>query len=53
MNLIIAIISFVLCGSYFKESWKRKGKMFNVVIAVLWMICGIIFSVNFIFDLIL
>lgn len=51
MNLIIAIISYILCGIYFKTAWKPKSDPVNIIVAVLWMICGIIFTVNFLGDI--
>lgn len=51
MNLIVAIISYILCGCYFKELWKRNRNMVNIIAAILWMICGIIFTINFLADI--
>lgn len=47
MNLIIAIISYVLCGFYIKYAKESNNKIVNIIVAVLWMISGIIFTLNF------
>lgn len=53
MNLIISIISYVLCFSYFKTSCKKGSDPINVIAAILCMICGIIFSINFLAEIFL
>lgn len=51
MNLIISIMSYVLCGFYIKSAKEAKNKTVNIIISILWIICGINFTLNFLSDI--
>lgn len=53
MNLIISIISYVMCFYYSKTSWKKESNPINAIAAILWMICGIMFTINFLAEIFL